>query len=338
MKILITGGGGFIGSHIAERILADGHEVAIVDDLSGGVNYAPQGATLIERSILAEGHRRGVAGVQLDGTDAVVHCAAYANLRNNWDDAGERMQLLRDNIIATQALLEAMPAVPIVFLSSASVYGSGSSGGDRDEHGHRCAWEKDASAETCESPYAATKLAGEALVAAYAFKRGTPWHALRLVNVVGPRVHRGVIVDFVRMMRDKGAIHAADDGRQTKPWVHVLDVADVVVRCLDRTDRADVFEPSLPGTTNLRTVIHGQRPVPSGVYNVTSRELISWHDVIDAMGIPRDQVTHEDRDRGAVGDPHNLRVSGDKLAQYYRPVRSVREGIEEALQHLGWTP
>ena len=326
MKILITGGGGFIGSHIAERILADGHEVAIVDDLSGGVNYAPQGATLIERSILAEGHRRGVAGVQLDGTDAVVHCAAYANLRNNWDDAGERMQLLRDNIIATQALLEAMPAVPIVFLSSASVYGSGSSGGDRDEHGHRCAWEKDASAETCESPYAATKLAGEALVAAYAFKRGTPWHALRLVNVVGPRVHRGVIVDFVRMMRDKGAIHAADDGRQTKPWVHVADVVGAVVRCLAGDCRAD---------NDGNAVV---RRVPSGVYNVTSRELISWHDVIDAMGIPRDQVTHEDRDRGAVGDPHNLRVSGDKLAQYYRPVRSVREGIEEALQHLGWTP
>jgi UDP-glucose 4-epimerase len=174
--------------------------------------------------------------------------------------------------------------------------------------------ELDATPERIQSPYAATKLACEALVAAYAHKHGSPWHVLRLVNVVGARTHRGVISDFVRMARANG-IHAADDGRQKKPWVHVTDVVDAVLVALG--------------------LWCDERPA-SGIYNVTSDELVSWWDVVDAMGVPRDSVTFEARDRGAVGDPHSLRVSGAKLAPYFVPHRLVRDGIRDALTSLGW--
>ena len=310
MRILVTGGAGFVGSHIADGLLAGGHEVIVLDDMSSGVDFAPKAA---ERWL---GDMRSATWTARD-IDAVVHAAAYAELRHNWTAPHERARLLQSNVEGTTAVLEAMPDVPVVYLSTAAVYGSGYGGIEATER----------TTPRCESPYAATKLAGEALVQAYAHKRGIPWHVLRLVNVVGARTHRGVIVDFVQMMREKGAIHAADDGRQTKPWVHVSDVADAVSMCL--------------------TPFAGPATPPSGVYNVTSRELVSWRDVVIEMGVPMSSVTWEHRDRGAVGDPHNLRVSGDKLSPYVkcqRPIIGtaadggavVRGGIREALTSLGW--
>lgn len=319
MRILVTGGAGFVGSHIVDRLLAEGHVVTVLDDLSSGVNFTPAGARLLR------GGLEDLTGDDLPDLDAVVHAAAYAELRHNWDSDGERERLMTSNVIGTMALIETVRHVPIVFLSTAAVYGSGWGDDPRNQDGTpfagdagRIDQEMCAGAEGCESPYAASKLACEALIAAYAFKHGTPWHVLRLVNVVGPRTHRGVIADFVRMAR-AGHIHAADDGKQTKPWVHVLDVVDAVTRILHQGDTKR--PPS---------------PVSSGVYNVTSRELVSWWDVVAVMGVPRESVTFERRDRGAVGDPHNLRVSGEKLAPFFRPSRSVHDGINEALEGLGW--
>lgn len=314
MRILVTGGAGFVGSHIVDRLLAEGHVVTVLDDLSSGVNFTPAGARLLR------GGLEDLTGDDLPDLDAVVHAAAYAELRHNWDSDGERERLMTSNVIGTMALIETVRHVPIIFLSTAAVYGANR---DAFTWGDDGAEEWQASPATSESPYAASKLAAEALIAAYAFKHGVPWHVLRLVNVVGTRSHRGVIADFVRMMRE-GAIHAADDGRQTKPWVHVLDVAHAVSRILHQGDTKRPPEP-----------------VPSGVYNVTSRDLISWWDVVDLMGIARapngeGAVAWVDRDRGCVGDPHNLRVSGEKLAPYFRPARSVRDGIREALEGLGW--
>lgn len=324
MRILVTGGAGFVGSHVADRLLADGHEVTVIDDLSSGVDHCPKGVRREHPIDLCE-----LLSFNLHSLDAVVHCAAYPELRHNWDDQKERERLLRSNVHATMALLEAMQPIPIVYLSTASVYGSGwgDSGVPFDGDAGALAQEQFADPETIESPYAATKFAGEALVAAYAYKRGMPWHVLRLVNVVGARSHRGVIVDFVRMMRETGAIHAADDGQQTKPWVHVLDVAAAVARLIE-----------VPAAAHREGKLGYIHDVPSGVYNCTSTELVSWWDIVDAMGVPRDSVTFEDRAKGAVGDPHNLRVSSEKLAPYFRPSRPVRDGIREALDSLGWTP
>lgn len=310
MKILVTGGMGFVGSHIVDRLLETGHQVVVCDDGSSGQRNVNRHAVYLYD---VTGFPKGIEKLTEDdvaGVGAVVHAAAYPELRHNWTRSTERERLLESNILATQFLLEVMPEVPVVYLSSASVYGS---------QPGRLVIEADASAETCESPYAATKLSGELLVASYAYKWGTPWYALRLVNVVGARTHRGVIADFVRMMREKGSIHAADDGKQRKSWVHVADVADVVKTILPYSTHDQPGKP------------------PPGVYNVSSRERISWWDIVDAMGLPQD-VSYDDRDRGAVGDPYDLHVSAVKLANYYECKRPVRDGIRDALKHLGWTP
>jgi UDP-glucose 4-epimerase len=305
MRIAVTGAAGFVGSHIVERLVADGHECIAIDNLSSGTFCLTGGGWMhVEKDL------REPIGAYLRGCHAIVHAAAYANLRHWTRDADERRRLYRDNVDATTSLLEQAPAVPIVYLGTCSVYGS--------RPGH-VSTEDDATPATCESWYAASKIAGEYAVAAWAQWKGVPWHVLRLVNVVGARTHRGVLSDFVAMMRRENRIHAADDGRQSKSWVHVQDVAEAVARMV------------APRDANAP-----RRNVPPGVYNCTSAERVSWWDLVDEMGVERERVTFEKRVKGAVGDPLDLHVSGEKLAPWFRCERSVRQGVHEALDSMGW--
>jgi UDP-glucose 4-epimerase len=300
MRVVVTGGAGFVGSHIVDRLVKRGDSVLVVDDLSTGLRENVAG----DVELLRADASFPIADYR--DADAIVHCAAYADLRHNWDHPREREALYRKNVDVTRAVLEHVsPKATLIFLSTASVYGSG--GGTGVNGACR---EDDAKPTTCESPYAASKLACEALVASYGHARRFRWRILRLVNVVGARTAHGVIGDFVRMAK-AGAIHAADNGRQRKSWVNVADVADVVARLLE----ADV---------------------PRDTYNVTSRVRVSWWEIVDLMGIDRELVTFEDRAGGAVGDPVNLNVSGERLAPYFAPSRSIASGIQEALAHLGW--
>lgn len=310
MRILVTGGAGFVASHITDHLIRAGHSVIVIDNMcTGKIENVNTNAELVHDD---------VGTCSLPDHDAIIHAAAYADLRRNWNDVGERHRVYEENVDVTRALLERTEK-PFIFVSTASVYGSAmprpllSGDGDRIgtikyEHATK---EHEATPATCESPYAASKMACEAMIASYAFKRGNPWKIGRLVNVVGARTAHGVIGDFVRMYRETGKIHAADNGKQHKSWVNVHDVADAFVRMLDMD-------------------------VPNGIYSITSKERVSWWDIVHEMGVPIDCVTFEDRAGGAVGDPVDLHVSGEKLAPWYECGRSIQAGIQEALAHLGW--
>ncbi len=313
-KFCITGCAGFIGSWICDKILAAGHEVIGIDNLSSGINYTPNNI---------EFHKVDVATDNLvdilKNADAIVHAAAYAELRHNWEDISERDKLFLNNEIATRKILEQMPDVPIIFLSTAAVYGSTSQFRNHDKP----LIEIDAGSDTVESPYAASKLACESYVAAWSHKRKTPWYNLRLVNQVGARTHRGVITDFLRKIKDGKHIHAADNGKQVKNWVNVEDTANTVVRLLDKNN-----------------------PVPSGIYTVTSEERWSWKNIVDIMLKMHEEkypgsekpftLSWEERLAGSIGDPINLYVSGEKLKPYYDCNSSVEKAVREALTYLGW--
>lgn len=299
MRVVVTGGSGFCGSHIVDSVIEAGHVPIIIDNLSGGVDYTREG---VERYMDTIGVDT-ISGV-LASCDAIIHAAAYADLRQNWRDKAERDRLLHSNVLATIALIEQSPAVPIVTVSTAAVYGART----KEDPVTEC----DATAETMQSPYAASKFATEAYVASYAYARNHRWYAVRLVNLVGSRSTHGVAGDFVRMAKQVGHIHAADTGVQRKSWVHVKDAADAMVKMVT-TDQ-----------------------IPSGVYSITSEERISWWQIIEEMGWPKEKVTYEARDRGAVGDPFDLSVSGKKLAPWFECKRSVRDGIRDALKDLGW--
>ncbi len=304
MRVLVTGGAGFVGSHIVDALVAAGHRPCVVDDLSTG-NLG--NIERISNPDIGDGDvliRKVSALGDLTGFDAIIHAAAYADLRQNWSAPGERDRLYRNNVDETRALLEAVPqGMPFLFLSTASVYGA------RPKNDNGPTNEFEANPETCESPYAASKMACEAMIAAYAKGRDFPYKIGRLVNVVGARSKHGVIGDFVRMNKRHGSIHAADNGKQKKSWVHVKDVADAFVRML-------------------------QPDVPSGIYTVTSEERISWWQVVDAMGVDRKNVTFEDRAGGAVGDPVDLWCSGEKLAPFFKPRMPIADGIKDAIDWL----
>lgn len=301
VRVVVTGSRGFIGSHICDAFLAKGCEVIGVDNGASGVDNTPEGVRRIDEDVAS------LVRPDLEGVDVVVHAAAYADVRGNWEgvDGGylARQRLVTDNFLTTAHLLEVSPpTAAFVLLSTAAIYGS-SRGVMR---------ERDANVEFLQSPYAASKLAAEALVAAYSARRAFRYFALRLVNAVGARTHHGVVSDFVRMQR-AGRIAAIDNGAQQKSWVHVRDAADAVVALSGRLD------------------------APSGVYNVSSGDLISWWDVVDAMGVDRESVLYPpSRRAGHVGDPVDLRVSSTKLSPFYRCERPVRAGIREALLSLGW--
>lgn len=293
MRVTVTGGAGFVGSAIVRRLIACGHHVRVVDDYSRGLAANLEGVN-------CDNHAVDAGDADYTHCDAVVHAAAYPDVSQNWTRPEERTQQWERNANLTRRVLDRLPdRCPFILLSTCSVYGPGR------VHEH--------SPPYATSPYAATKLAAEALLSAYHEAHRVQGTTLRLVNVVGPRYGHGHLKDFVQAAKE-GRIHALDDGWKRKPFVHVLDVADVVARHLDEMC-CDVLR----------------------VQNVTSETVWSWLDSVEVMRTMRPErpfeLSWEDRPSGWVGDPDHLAVrslSGD----YGK--RSIVAGVRDALEGLGW--
>jgi UDP-glucuronate 4-epimerase len=223
---LVTGVGGFIGSHLADRLLAEGWRVRGID------NFDPYYPREIKEANLHgpvqaagfEMHEGDLAERDLDpllqGVDCVFHLAARPGVRLSW--GAPFAEYVRANVLATQRLLEALRARPgtrLVFASSSSVYGA-------------------AGAETSEgaprrpiSPYGVTKLAGEALLSAYHQCFAIPAVMLRYFTVYGPRQRPDMAMHrFLRALLADGEIEIYGDGRQTRDFTYVDDAVEATVR------------------------------------------------------------------------------------------------------------
>ena len=222
-RTLVTGAAGFIGSHLAERLLEDGGEVVAVDCFTD--YYA---RALKERNLDGLRGRDGFEFVEADLASAdlepilrdvtgVCHLAAQAGVRASW---GRRFRTYVDcNIIATQRLLEAVVDRPIeafVYASSSSVYG------DTDDLPMR-----EESATRPVSPYGVTKLAAEHMAMLYHRNHGVPAVALRYFTVFGPRQRPDMaFFRFLRAALEGGAVSVFGDGRQTRDFTFVADAVE----------------------------------------------------------------------------------------------------------------
>jgi UDP-glucose 4-epimerase len=217
---LVTGGAGFIGSHLVDRLLAHGHQVRVLDDLSTGrrQNLDPRAELLVADVTDREAVARSMADVA-----GVFHLAAIASVaRANEDWAGTHRINQSGTVIVFDAArvtaLQQGHRVPVVYASSAAVYGD-----TGDEAAHEALMPQPSTA------YGADKLGSELHARVGSRIHGVPTLGLRFFNVYGPRQdpsspYSGVISIFARRLADAAPIVLHGDGGQTRDFVHVSDV------------------------------------------------------------------------------------------------------------------
>lgn len=228
MRCLVTGVAGFIGSHLAERLLVEGHEVWGIDNFA---NYYPRSIKesnlavarswdsfrLISKDILA-----GDLLPWLDGMDWVFHLAARPGVRNSWGH--EFASYVQDNVLTTQRLLDALARVRhvrrFVYASSSSVYG---------EVRHVPLMER--LQPHPHSPYGMTKLAAEHLCALYQRNLGLPTVSLRYFTVYGPRQRPDMAFQrFCLAALTREPLHIFGDGTQRRDFTFVDDIVEATLR------------------------------------------------------------------------------------------------------------
>lgn len=307
MRALVTGGAGFIGSHLIERLLEDGHQAVAYDNFSTGRERFLERAAGHARFELIRGDvlDRGRLAAAAAGADVVFHLAANADVRFG-TDCPERD--LQQNTVATFNVLEAMRAAGvrrIAFASTGSVYG-----------------EPDVfpTPETAPFPvqtslYAASKLAGEAMVQAYCESFGFEGYIFRFVSILGERYSHGHVFDFYRQLREHPErLHVLGDGRQRKSYLYVADCISAIVCALERAnDRVNVF--------NLGT---------DEYCDVT--QSVGW--ICRELGLAP-ALTYAGGPRGWIGDSPFIFLDCRRIrALGWQPTLSIEDGVRRTVRYL----
>ncbi len=311
-RALITGGAGFIGSNLADRLVADGIEVVVYDNLSTGRREFISGlldrsnARFVQADVLDADTLRGA----MDGCDTVFHIAANADVRHGLEHP--RLDL-EQNTLAVSGVLEAMCAVGvsrIVFASTGSVYGEP---------------EVFPTPETCPFPiqtslYGASKLAAEGLIAAYCHGLDFTGVIFRFVSILGERYSHGHVYDFYRALRsDPKRLRVLGDGQQEKSYLYVGDCVQGILTGLE--------SQSDPGCSifNLGT-------------DETVRVIDSVAEITRHMGVDP-ELEYTGGRRGWPGDSPLILLDCSRLRQLgWRPALSIREGIGRTLDWLDQNP
>jgi UDP-glucuronate 4-epimerase len=221
MRYVVTGAAGFIGSHLAEALLADGHDVYAVDCLTDYYDPAEKEENARELSI----NRLDLADepLELNGIDGVFHLAGQPGARS----FGEAFPLyVRRNVLATQKVFEACAGagVRVVFASSSSIYGDAESFPTRED-----------AIPKPLSPYGITKLACEHLAYAYARSFGLDCVALRYFTVYGPRQRPDMFFRRVcERLADGGIFEIYGSGEQSRSFTYVGDVVEATRAAMER--------------------------------------------------------------------------------------------------------
>lgn len=285
MFCIVTGGAGFIGSHIVDALVAAGDDVLVIDDCSAGTtenlagHLASGNVAFVEQNLLNDGWQQ-----HLKGVDRIYHIAADPDVRQS---AMTPDSQVNNNVIATYRVLEAMRAhdIPeLVFTSTSTVYGDATVIPTPETY----------TPLEPISVYGATKLACEALISSYCHSFDLQSWLYRFANIIGERSNHGVIWDFIGKLReDPQELEILGDGRQTKSY---LEVKECVRAVLFGTEHADA---------------------PVNIFNIGSED---WIDVVkiadivvEEMGLSDVRYRFTGGERGWVGDVPRMQLSVEKL-------------------------
>jgi len=315
MKVIVTGGAGFIGSHLVDALTTRGDEVAVLDNLSSGSKDNLRLASTKPGFNFVGADLKDFEGWDevFDGVKLVYHFAANPEVNVGETDPSLHF---RDNLFATFRLLEAMrkskETKNIVFASTSTVYGEASVLPTPEDYGPLLPI----------STYGASKLGCEVLLSSYAYTHGMRALILRLGNCVGSRARHGVVVDFIRKLKgDSSTLEILGDGTQKKSYIHVDDFVDAANFIKGR------FLPS-----NRRV----------DIYNLSSTDQITVHRIAEIVaeemgvrGLKMSFTGGVDGGRGWLGDVKQMHLSIEKLQRLgWKPALNSEAAVRKAAKAL----
>lgn len=303
MKVLVTGGAGFIGSHLVDELLKQGHEVVVLDNFSTGHSeFLPQH----DRLTVLRGDCLNLIATMRSMRD----CFLVFHLQANADVRGGAVNTAKDidqNVQTTWNVLEAMRlnqgvVKGIVFASSAVVYGEP---------------ELFPTPETYfgkqTSLYGATKLACEGMIQAYCGYFGWHYNIFRFVSWIGERYTHGVIYDFVKQLMRSARLEVLGDGSQQKSYLYVQDGIRAVANL-----------PAL-GTAAIWNLGHDD--------TITVRWLARI--VLDELGLEDVEIKYGEGQRGWIGDSPLVKLDTTRIkVTGWKPEVSIEEGVRRTARYL----
>jgi UDP-glucose 4-epimerase len=309
LRVFATGGAGFIGSHLVDRLISEGHEVTAYDNLSSSSkvfaqhHFGKKGFQLIEADLL-DFHTLKEA---IANQDVIFHLAANPEARLGI----ENTELdLKQETIATYNVLEAMRVngiKKIVFSSSGCIYGETPVIPLPEDYGPVFPI----------SLYGAGKLASEGLITAFCHTFDMQAWIFRFANIVGERTTHGVIFDFInKLKQNPRELEILGDGKQCKPYLHVKDCVDGIIYGFRNShDKVNVFNLGCSTATDVTTIAKM---------------------LVDEMNLKAVKFRYSGGDRGWPGDVPQVRFNVNKINSLgwkakYTSDEAVRRAIKDIL-------
>jgi UDP-glucose 4-epimerase len=311
MRYFITGCAGFIGSHLADRLLRDGHDVVGYDNFTSGQERFIAEARSSPRFSVVRGDILDAPALTeaMRGCDMVFHLAANADVRFGTEHPSRDLE---QNTIGTFRVLDAMRVngiKRIAFSSTGSVYGEP----------QVFPTPEDAPFPVQTSLYAAAKVAGEGLIQAFCEGFGMRGWIFRFVSILGERYSHGHVFDFYRSLRaDPTRLHILGNGKQRKSYLYVHDCIDAMLVAVDRAQ----------GKVNI--------------FNLGTDEVVEVNDSVrilcEALGI-EPQRSYSGGERGWIGDSPFILLDCKRIRSLgWAPSLTIREGILNTLRYLQDSP
>jgi len=307
VKAFVSGGAGFIGSNLVDRLLDLGHEVTVYDNLSTGLLQFLEYAKDFDCFRLVKGDLLDEDSLSeaITGHEFVFHLAANADVRFGTEHPRRDLE---QNTIVTYNILEAMRnhgIRKIAFASTGSVYGEATV----------IPTPEDAPFPIQTSLYAASKLAGEGMIAAYCEGFGFQSWIFRFVSILGERYTHGHVFDFYRELKQNSSrLEVLGNGKQRKSYLYIQDCIDAILLALEKSNKSvNVLNLGVDGYCEVN-------------------DSIGW--ICEELGVSP-KLEYTGGDRGWIGDNPFIFLDTSKIRDLgWKPKLSIQDGVLKTIQYL----